>query len=790
MTQIVSSISSIEIYAPSAGSSTYAKCDTNGRALTKMVESADVSAYQVVSATGSQLYAGTAHLTSVNQAPISAARAGNAANASMANSAYYDGAGRLISSLPDSATVSAIASGYASSKADASSLSSYALSADVSGVIDTVSSNSASWAGGGGVDSATVSAIASSYADKCWPLTSMADLIQASGQGVAISYGNESLDIGKAGTFSPMTINYSYGGQPTANFHLNNYAVYGGNTSNNTSYYWILNRTGVSGRYYDGTAKEWHYTTAEYDKLTSTHDTVSANSATWGQGGGVDSATVSAIASSYAESAVSSKLDTTAQVVSATAGDGAYITSINGMGLSGPGGGTGNYWPISASGIESTASAIYINHQSNMMTIIGRSASYSNAGITFKEDGHPERSAGLSYTHVFGGNTSDASGRWWSLGLSGVFASGGDLPGAWKYGSAEYDYLTSTHDTVSSNSASWGQSGPITATASAKATAYTSTGTDQSVFTGVSSVNGSALLASNLLPNAQQANGGAHFHFMPTTSPWGSTEYTGLLGPLQYATGATLAMKQSNQYGAYYKGNEWFLSDIGSNTAANGVVRAELHRTRGIHLYGSSLNSATGFHLNGSGVDGKSGTSAWQYGPVEYNMLIDVNNTVTDQSANWGGSALALSAGPGVKLEKVGDTLVAGLDETVLWSGSGWTVGDVGQTINLSEEPTNFSIVKVYGYRPLPTDSGNYPAVFSDELDMGWLADNSVNQVMLSYAINNTTNQYVGGMGLSGITSTSWKETGGFHYPIGHTKSLGEYAHVHKVVGINRTAGV
>ena len=37
-----------------------------------------------------------------------------------------------------------------SSKADSSALSSYALSADVSGVIDTVSSNSASWAGGGG----------------------------------------------------------------------------------------------------------------------------------------------------------------------------------------------------------------------------------------------------------------------------------------------------------------------------------------------------------------------------------------------------------------------------------------------------------------------------------------------------------------------------------------------------------------------------------------------------------------------------------------------------------------
>ena len=79
--------------------------------------SAIASAYQVVSATATQLYAGTAYLTSVNDAPISASRAGNAANASLATSAYYDGTGRLISALPDSAAVSAIASSYAESAA-------------------------------------------------------------------------------------------------------------------------------------------------------------------------------------------------------------------------------------------------------------------------------------------------------------------------------------------------------------------------------------------------------------------------------------------------------------------------------------------------------------------------------------------------------------------------------------------------------------------------------------------------------------------------------------------------
>lgn len=105
--QVLSSLSSIPFYAPSAGFAPTNSADV----------SAIASAYQVVSATATQLNAGTAYLTSVNEAPISASRAGQAANASMANSAYYDGTGRLISALPDEATVSGIASAYAESAA-------------------------------------------------------------------------------------------------------------------------------------------------------------------------------------------------------------------------------------------------------------------------------------------------------------------------------------------------------------------------------------------------------------------------------------------------------------------------------------------------------------------------------------------------------------------------------------------------------------------------------------------------------------------------------------------------
>ena len=107
MAFVLSSVSGNLISAASAGYAPTNSADV----------SAIASAYQVVSATATQLYAGTAYLTSVNEAPLSASRAGNAANAALATSAYYDGTGRLISALPDSAAVSSIASSYAESAA-------------------------------------------------------------------------------------------------------------------------------------------------------------------------------------------------------------------------------------------------------------------------------------------------------------------------------------------------------------------------------------------------------------------------------------------------------------------------------------------------------------------------------------------------------------------------------------------------------------------------------------------------------------------------------------------------
>ena len=160
--QVYSSLSGIPFYAPSAGYAPTNSADV----------SAIASAYQVVSSTATQLNAGTAYVTSINDTPLSAARAGNAANASLANSAWYDGTGRLISALPDSAAVSSIASSYVesgvSSKQDTLSFA--------YNTADQISSINGSALGG--MDDNAVSAIASAYAESA-----------ASGKQDALNFG-------------------------------------------------------------------------------------------------------------------------------------------------------------------------------------------------------------------------------------------------------------------------------------------------------------------------------------------------------------------------------------------------------------------------------------------------------------------------------------------------------------------------------------------------------------------------------------------------------------------------
>ena len=93
------------------------------------------------------------------------------------------------------------------------------------------------------------------------------------------------------------------------------------------------------------------------------------------------------------------------------------------------------------------------------------------------------------------------------------------------------------------------------------------------------SSNAYRLEAALIRAGAEQCATGwsSRFVYMPGRSMWTTADdATGLFAPLQYATGACLAMSAGNYFKAYYKGNEWFVADN-----RYGYARGEVHKSRG-----------------------------------------------------------------------------------------------------------------------------------------------------------------------------------------------------------------
>lgn len=517
MAYVLSSVSGNLISAASAG---YAP--TNSAEV-----SAIASAYQVVSATSTQLYAGTAYLTSVNEAPISAARAGNAANATLATSAYYDGTGRLISSLPDSAAVSAIASSYAESaasgKLDASESSNYYPTSNPSGFISSV--DLSDYATTAYVDS-SISGFAYESAVSAW--TAKQD---------ALTFGYDTAD--KINAINGSALAGEGGGLVTA---------IGTSESGITS----INESGLidtaalhSSDYSSLYVQEPLYISASGD---SSYIGIS------GDIGGIDSATCSAIASSYAESAASSKLD------------------------------------------SSASSSFYsIDNPSGFLT--------------------------AAYTPTFGYNTADQ----------------------------------------------------------------------------ISSIDGSAL-------------GGM---------------------------------------------DEAAVSSIASAYAESAI----------------------------SSVSGNYYTTANESG---YALSSDVSATVDlvgTQSANWGGSALALSAGPGVKLEKIGDTLVASTDETLLWSGSEWA--SATPTISLSGSVSSYDRIGIYAGGYADTNQQDFKIIHLSAEDSSNGAALNIQGIAGDY----TVVRFNVGIVFPSANGSALRFVGFRQYNVGTSVATATTpAKIRRIVGINRTA--
>lgn len=215
-----------------------------------------------------------------------------------------------------------------------------------------------------------------------------------------------------------------------------------------------------------------------------------------------------------------------------------------------------------------------------------------------------------------------------------------------------------------------------------------------------------------------------------------------------------------------------------SNSAISAINGSAIGGAGGVN---SATVSAIASSYAESAVSGKADSSALS----SYALSSDVSGTVdlvSTQSANWGGSALALSAGPGVKLEKVGDTLVASTDETVLWSGS-------GNAFTTTEPLTNFSEIKFHVKSHASANVGEVVVP---------MVDNNRTAIKLSWADDwSKGTDWMGGLlwwaNLNNTDMTNFVIGSAYYFGLrnGATFGGGSYGsniYVLDVIGVGRTA--
>ena len=612
------------------------------------------SSAQVVTATATQLYAGTAYLTSVNGAPVSASRAGNAANATLATSAWYDGAGRFISALTDSATVSAIASAYATGKQDT-----LAFAYNPANQISSINGSAL-----GGMDEAAVSGIASAYAQSAASskLDKTAQVVTATGTASAISYS------------WPITTSYLVSSINGSALLPYGYSVLSGNSANWNSVYNTVNSNSAS---WSVVSPSGTILVTNGNEIEGTNSAVYTASSEGGEG-------------------------FTSLLTPNTGSIGTYLTLLT----TGTVPGTGATLSMPLNVIPWTSMRVILSgRDSNHNYASASGLASANNTIAVIPMGGITGEISASSDHSFELKT-DQIGDFEMLtarGDGGMITTGvAEL--AWK---SAVDNVTNT---VATNSASWGQGGVSPVTVSSIASSYAQSA------------------ASSKLD----------------TTAFNSGDFYSTSNPSGFITGVDLTPYQPV-------------------SAMSGYIPTSM--------------------------SGDFQQVTWMSSYALSSDVSATDNLVGTQSANWGGSALQLSAGPGVKLEKSGNVLVASTDETVLWSSSGYSVGDTMQTYNLSGNPSDFEEIQVYGQRPL--GSTDTMGAFEFRFHPAYLTANSVSKICVPFAFvaGDSVTPYIGGYSVIDINTTSWHDGITWQYqPTTTYQGTAYVAHIHKIVGINRTA--
>jgi hypothetical protein len=192
---------------------------------------------------------------------------------------------------------------------------------------------------------------------------------------------------------------------------------------------------------------------------------------------------------------------------------------------------------------------------------------------------------------------------------------------------------------------------------------------------------------------------------------------------------------------------------------------------------GSGYMETSALEYDGDKISGYAG-SAFKAGDEFPQSATEAIEAVTANSGAWGGSALPISAGPGIKFDMVNGTLVASTDETVLWTGN-----NNSTAFTLSEPISNFKVIELYNAKN--TNScrilvdGTVSAGFN--YNRLWLEpDNTIMQRY--YAVTSNDGQtfgvrYVRGADISTAGATTYG--GGSDWYLENTK----------IVGIGRVAG-
>lgn len=185
-----------------------------------------------------------------------------------------------------------------------------------------------------------------------------------------------------------------------------------------------------------------------------------------------------------------------------------------------------------------------------------------------------------------------------------------------------------------------------------------------------------------------------------------------------------------------------------------------------------------------------SGTFLTAHQAISANEWNGCYDNVTTNSGAWGGSALPISAGPGVKLQLVNNTLVVSNDETVLYSDLTGRPVSPGQSITLSESPLNFDKVAIYLNGSIPTGTINVANGY-EEVPFEQISSSNTLQFMKAFcgSLGNQDATFEMGCGYSGTSGLTWTKWYGYAKSVLTNEAEFDnpiHLNIWKVVGINR----